>query len=96
MEKTRANRYKLPQKKFHLDIKKKIDLRPDQLPHGCGRVSITGGFQDATGQDARYSHANTLPSSYIGLDGLSRSLPTWATLWFYDILGGNDLSCNTI
>lgn len=51
MEKTRAQA-QVAQKKFHLDIKKnnlQHDQLPEQPPHGCGRVSITGDFQDATG-----------------------------------------------
>ncbi|KAK4833065.1 hypothetical protein QYF61_027727 [Mycteria americana] len=64
MEKIRVNRYKSQQERFHLDTRKFFQSESnhslEQPPQGHSKVPIAGGFQDAVGQGARYSHLGSL------------------------------------
>lgn len=65
MEKTKGNRYKLHQQKFHTDKRNNFfTVRTithwNNLPREVVKVSITEGFQDAIGQGARQPYPGSL------------------------------------
>lgn len=51
-------------------------------------TTITGGFQDVTGEGAGKISPRLPVPEKVGPDDLSRPLPTWAALWFYETQSG--------
>lgn len=54
----------------------------EQPAHGCGGVAITGFFQDAIVQAARYSYLGTF--SHKSLDQMNFSGTFQSVVWFYN------------